>query len=55
MIGVLVITHGKLALELVNAARTIVGKFDNVEAISIGWNDDVSQAREAIRACRESF
>ena len=49
MIGILVVTHGKLAAELVAVAKMIVGALDNVEAISIGWNDDVAQAREAIR------
>ena len=50
MIGILVVTHGKLATELVNAAKMIVGELDSIEAISIGWNDDVNEARDRIQA-----
>ena len=48
MIGVIVVTHGQLANELVNAARTIVGDLPQFEAVSIGWHDDVTVARDAI-------
>lgn len=48
-IGVLVVTHGKLAEELVTAARVIVGQADHLHALSIGWNDDVDAARETVR------
>jgi PTS system mannose-specific IIA component len=54
MIGIVVVTHGRLAEELVNAARTIVGEIPAITAVSIGWSDDVSVAKEAIaRAVRE--
>ena len=46
--GVVVITHGQLATELVNAAETIVGELPRFAAVSIGWHDDVEVAREAI-------
>ena len=46
-IGALVISHGRLAMELVNAARNIVGEADNVQAVSIGWSDDVSPSESA--------
>ncbi len=49
MIGVVVITHGQLATELVNAAETIVGDIPQFAAVSIGWHDDVEDAREEIR------
>ena len=48
MIGLLVITHGKLADEFVAAARTIVGECENIAAVSIGWDDEVSDARRRI-------
>ena len=48
MIGVVVITHGQLATELVHAAETIVGDLPNFTAVSIGWHEDVQDAREAI-------
>jgi PTS system mannose-specific IIA component len=42
-----------LAGELVNAARTIVGDIPRIAAVSIGWSDDVSAAREAIARALE--
>ncbi len=48
MIGVVVVTHGQLATELVNAAEMIVGDLPQFTAVSIGWHDDVSDAREEI-------
>jgi PTS system mannose-specific IIA component len=49
MIGVVVVTHGQLATELVNAAETIVGDLPQFTAVSIGWHDDVDDARDEIR------
>jgi PTS system mannose-specific IIA component len=48
MIGVVVVTHGQLATELLNAAETIVGDLPQFAAVSIGWHDDVEQARGEI-------
>src|SRR5688572_3550987 len=48
MIGVIVVTHGQLANELVNAAQTIVGELPQLVAVSMGWHDDPTVAREAI-------
>ena len=48
MIGVVVVTHGQLANELVNAAEMIVGDLPQFTAVSIGWHDDVNDAREEI-------
>lgn len=53
MIGVVVVTHGQLATELVNAAETIVGDLPHFAAVSIGWHEDVQDAREAIAAAIE--
>jgi PTS system mannose-specific IIA component len=50
MIGVVVVTHGQLATELVNAAEMIVGDLPQFAAVSIGWHDDVNDAREDIAA-----
>ena len=47
-IGVVVVTHGQLATELLNAAETIVGDLPNFAAVSIGWHDDVELARTEI-------
>ena len=48
MIGVVVVTHGQLATELVNAAEMIVGDLPQFAAVSIGWHDEVNDAREDI-------
>ncbi len=48
MIGVVVVTHGQLATELLNAAEMIVGDLPRFAAVSIGWHDDVTDAREDI-------
>ena len=48
MIGVVVVTHGQLATELLNAAETIVGELPRFAAVSIGWHDDTEDARSEI-------
>jgi len=45
VIGVVVVTHGQLATELVNAAEMIVGDLPQFTAVSIGWHEDVKDAR----------
>ena len=47
-LGVVIITHGQLARELLNAAEMIVGDLPGFTAVSIGWHDDAEVAREAI-------
>lgn len=47
-VGVVVVTHGQLAVELVNAVEAIVGDLKQVQAVSIGWHDDVDEARQEI-------
>jgi mannose PTS system EIIA component len=49
MIGVVVVTHGQLATELVNAAETIVGELRRFAAVSIGWHEDTEDARTEIQ------
>jgi PTS system mannose-specific IIA component len=48
VIGVVVVTHGQLATELLNAAEMIVGDLPQFAAVSIGWHDEVNDAREDI-------
>jgi PTS system mannose-specific IIA component len=48
LIGVVVVTHGQLAIELVNSAEMIVGDLPQFTAVSIGWHDEVNDAREDI-------
>jgi len=42
------VTHGHLAQELVAAAEMIVGDISHIQAVSIGWHDDVNDARKEI-------
>lgn len=49
MIGGLIVTHGRLAHELLNAARTIEGEIEQVEAVALDWNDSVDEAHAKIK------
>lgn len=48
MIGGIIVSHGKLAEELLNALTIILGEVVNMEAISIGWYDDVEDSKSKI-------
>lgn len=48
MIGMVLVTHGRLAEEFVNATEHVVGPQDQVRAISIGPDDDMEQRRDDI-------
>ena len=53
MIGGLIVTHGRLAIELLNAAEMIVGEIHHITAISLGWHDDVDMATTMIQKALE--
>ena len=46
MIGVVIVTHGKLAREFRAALEHVVGPQEQLEAISIGPDDDLDQRRK---------
>jgi PTS system mannose-specific IIA component len=48
VIGVVVVTHGQLATELVNSTEMIVGDLPRFAAVSIGWHEDTHDARAEI-------
>ena len=48
MIGIVVVTHGQLARELVAAAEIIIGEIPNVTAVSIGWSESPDDASKEI-------
>ena len=50
MIGLVVVTHGRLAEEFIAAAEHVVGHLDNARAISIGPDDDMDMRRKEIIA-----
>ncbi|MEN9017741.1 MAG: PTS sugar transporter subunit IIA [Hellea sp.] len=49
MIGLVIVTHGLLAIELKHAAEHVVGQQDNLETVCIGPDDDMELRREDIR------
>ena len=53
MLGLLVVTHGAVAKELVAAVGKILGEIKNLEAVSIDWNDDVDEATRRIEQARK--
>ena len=53
MIGALIVTHGRLANELLTAAQKIEAKVGTMEAVPLEWTDSVDEAREKIRAALE--
>jgi len=53
-LGLVVVTHGRVAEELVNAARTILGHAKSLEAVSIDWDDDAANVRQRIEAAIRS-
>ena len=53
MIGGLIVTHGRLAIELLNAAETITGEIHHIAAVSLGWHDDVGTAAVMVQKTME--
>lgn len=48
MIGMVLVTHGRLADEFVNALEHVVGAQEYVATVCIGPDDDMEQRREEI-------
>lgn len=48
MIGLVLVTHGRLALELVAALEHVVGPQENIATVCIGPDDDMEQRRQEI-------
>ncbi|WP_274626778.1 PTS sugar transporter subunit IIA [Arvimicrobium flavum] len=48
MIGLVLVTHGRLAEEFRNAVEHVVGPQQNFETVSIGADDDMEQRRRDI-------
>lgn len=49
MIGMVLVTHGRLAAEFIAALEHVVGTQSDIEAICIGPDDDMEQRRHDIR------
>jgi len=50
MIGMVLVTHGALAIEFKSALEHVVGPQENCETVSIGPEDDMQQRRNDILA-----
>jgi PTS system mannose-specific IIA component len=50
MIGIVLVTHGRLAIEFVAALEHVVGGQTQIAAICIGPDDDMEQRRQEILA-----
>ncbi|MEO1250058.1 MAG: PTS fructose transporter subunit IIA, partial [Pseudomonadota bacterium] len=48
MIGLVLVTHGRLAEEFVAALEHVVGPQENVRTVCIGPDDDMEQRRAEI-------
>ncbi len=48
MIGMVLVTHGRLAAELVNALEHVVGPQEHVASVCIAPDDDMEQRRQDI-------
>lgn len=48
MIGMVLVTHGRLADEFISATEHVVGPQQNVRAVSIGPDDDMERRRNDI-------
>jgi len=48
MIGVLIVTHGRLAQELLEAARAIAGELPNFHALALDWKEGLEEGKRRI-------
>jgi len=53
LIGLVIVTHGELAVELRRATEHVVGPQEHMETICIGPDDDMEFRRDDIRAAVE--
>tara|TARA_B100001996_G_scaffold318667_1_gene262292 strand:+ start:794 stop:1210 length:417 start_codon:yes stop_codon:yes gene_type:complete len=49
LIGLIIITHGNLALELKSSLEHIIGPQQNIETICIGYDDDIEKRKDEIK------
>lgn len=50
MVGILILSHGGLAEELLAAARVISGTLPGIDALTLDWRDGLEEARDKVRA-----
>ncbi len=54
MIGLVLVTHGRLAAEFITAMEHVVGPQEAIEAVCIGPDDDMEERRKDIGKAIES-
>ena len=54
MIGIVLVTHGRLAQEIISAMEHMVGPQTHLRAVSIGPEDDVERRQREIAAAARS-
>lgn len=54
MIGLVIVTHGDLAIELKRATEHVVGPQEAIQTICIGPDDDIERRRDDIRKAVEA-
>ena len=50
MVGILILSHGGLAQELLASARVISGELPDFEALALDWHDSVEEAKRKVGA-----
>lgn len=53
MIGLVVVSHGQFARELISAAEHVVGRQAGIRAVCIGPDDDMEERRDDIKRAIE--
>ena len=53
MIGLVIVSHGQFASELISAAEHVIGPQPGIKAICIGPDDDMEERREDIKTAVE--
>ncbi len=48
MVGILILTHGRMAEELLIAGRTIMGELNGFAALTLEWDDSLETARAKV-------
>lgn len=48
MIGAVIVSHGRLAAELLEATERIVGPTEGIRAVTLDWDDEVADAKKQI-------
>lgn len=48
MVRVLILTHGRMADELLSAGRTIMGNLEGFEALTLDWSDGLDAAESKV-------